>query len=120
LAEWGDNRHRYADESLIQALAGTSPLPFESGNSAKVHQRLACLKPLRNGLQQFAWQSTQQEGWAKDYYDRKRKEGKSHRMALRALATIWVRIIFARWVKKEPYERITLVTAPRRHASRAA
>ncbi len=120
LAEWGDDRRRYADASSIQALAGTSPVPFESGNYAKVHQRLACLKPLRNALQQFAWQSTQQEGWAKAYYDCKRKAGKSHSMAVRALANIWVRIIFAMWVKKELYERTTFVAAQRRHASRAA
>ncbi len=120
LAEWGDVRNRYADASSIQALAGTSPVPFESGNYAKVHQRLACLKPLRNALQQFAWLSTQQEDWARDYYDRKRREGKSHSMAVRALANIWVRIIFAMWVKKEPYERTTFEAAQRRHPSRAA
>jgi transposase len=120
LAEWGDDRHRYAAANSIQALAGTSPVPFESGKYAKVHQRLACLKPLRNGLQQFARLSTQQEGWAKDYYDRKRKQGKSHSMAVRALANIWVRIIFAMWVKQEPYERTTFVAAQRRHSSRAA
>lgn len=120
LAEWGDDRNRYADASSIQALAGTSPVPFESGNYAKVHQRLACLKPLRNALQQFAWLSTQQEDWARDYYDRKRKEGKSHSMAVRALANIWVRIIFAMWLKKEPYERTTFEAAQRRHPCRAA
>jgi transposase len=120
LAEWGDDRKRYADTSSVQALAGTSPVPFESGNYATVHQRFACLKPLRNALHQFAWQSTQQEGWAKDYYDRKRKPGKSHSMAGRALANVWVRIIYAIWVKQEPYERTIFVAAQHRHAARAA
>lgn len=119
-AEWGDDRRCYADENLIQALAGTSPVPFESDTYAKVHQRLACLKPKPFALQQFAWQSTQQEGLAQAYYDRKRKAGKSHSMAVRALANIWVRIIFAMWVKKELYERTTFVAAQRRHSSRAA
>jgi transposase len=120
LAEWGDDRQRYADPSSIQALAGTSPVPFESGNYAKVHQRLACLKPLRNALQQFAWLSTQQEAWAKDYYDRKRREGKSHSMAVRALANVWVRILFAMWYKREAYQRTVFETAQRGHARRAA
>jgi transposase len=120
LAEWGDDRQRYADPSSIQALAGTSPVPFESGNYAKVHQRLACLKPLRNALQQFAWLSTQQETWAKDYYDRKRQEGKSHSMAVRALANVWVRIIFAMWHKRESYQRAVFETAQRAHARRVA
>jgi transposase len=120
LAEWGDDRQRYADPSSIQALAGTSPVPFESGNYAKVHQRLACLKPLRNALQQFAWLSTQQESWAKDYYDRKRREGKSHSMAVRALANIWVRIIFAIWHKREAYQRAVFEAARCAHARRVA
>ena len=120
LAEWGDDRGRYGDASSIQALAGTSPVPFESGTYATVHQRFACVKPLRNALHQFAWQSTLQEGWARDYYDRKRKEGKSHSMAVRALANVWVRIIFAMWVKHEPYQRSTFVAAQCRHAARAA
>jgi transposase len=120
LAEWGDDRQRYGSAGSRQALAGTSPVPFESGNYATVHQRFACVKPLRNALHQFAWQSTQQEALAKDYYDRKRREGKSHSMATRALANIWVRILFAMWVKHESYERSTFVAAQQRHAEPAA
>lgn len=120
LAEWGDDRQRYADTSSIQALAGTSPVPFESGNYASVHQRFACIKPLRNALQQFAWQSTQQEEWAKTYYDRKRKQGKSHSMAVRALANIWVRIVFAMWHKNETYQREIFAAAQEHHAPNAA
>jgi transposase len=118
LAEWGDDRKRYANPSSIQALAGTAPVPFESGNYATVHQRFACIKPLRNTLHQFAWQSTQQEGWAKDYYDRKRKEGKSHSMAVRALANVWVRIIYRMWVTKTSYCTATFEAAQRAHAPR--
>ncbi len=120
LAEWGDDRARYEAAESIAALAGTSPVPFESGSYATVHQRFACIKPLRNALHQFAWQSTQQEGWASDYYDRKRKEGKSHSMAVRALANVWVRIIFAIWHKREAYQSAIFETAQRLHALRAA
>ena len=73
--------------------------------------RFACLKPLRNALQQFAWLSTQQEPWAEMYYQRKRAEGKSHSMAVRALANIWVRVIFALWNKHEVYQRATFESA---------
>src|ERR1051326_7900078 len=64
LAEWGDDRARYAEPRCIQALAGTCPVPWKSGEYATVHMRFACLKPLRNSLYQFAWLSTQQEPWA--------------------------------------------------------
>ena len=67
LAEWGDDRARYADANSVQTLAGTAPVPFQSGNYAKAHKRFACLKPLRNVLHQFAWQSTRQEAWALAY-----------------------------------------------------
>jgi transposase len=64
LAEIGGDRSRYADAASLQALAGTAPVAFQSGNYAKAHKRYACLKPLRNALYQFAWQSTLQEPWA--------------------------------------------------------
>lgn len=93
LAEWGEDRSRYTGSSSVQALAGTAPVAFASGNYAKAYKRYACLKPLRNALYQFAWQSTLREGWALRYYQRKRAEGKSHSMAVLALANGWVRIV---------------------------
>jgi len=118
LAEWGDDRSRYADASSVQTLAGTAPVPFESGNYAKAHKRFACVKPLRNALHQFAWQSTQQEAWALAYYRRKRAEGKTHSMAVRALANVWVRIIYRMWVTKTSYQTATFEAAQRAHAPR--
>jgi len=120
LAEWGDDRGRYADAASVQALAGTSPVVFQSGNYASVHKRYACSKPLRNALHQFAWQSTLQEDWANAYYRRKRREGKSHTKAIRALANQWVRIIHALWHKRETYDPTIFVAAQQAHAPRAA
>ena len=120
LAEWGEDRSRYAETRSIQALAGTCPVPWKSGEYATVHMRFACLKPLRNALHQFAWLSTQQEPWAQTYYQRKRAEGKSHSMAVRALANVWVRIIFAMWQQHEVYLRATFESAQLLHARHAA
>ena len=120
LAEWGDDRGRYAAVASIQALAGTSPVPFTSGTCRVVHRRHACSKPLRNALQQFAWQSTQKEPWALAYYRGKRDEGKSHTMAVRALANHWVRIIYALWRKHEAYDRAIFLAAQQAHGARAA
>jgi transposase len=119
LAEWGDDRTRYADANSVQSLAGTAPVPFQSGNFAKAHKRFACLKPLRNHLHQFAWQSTLKEEWALAYYQRKRAEGKTHSMAIRALANVWVRIIYAMWVKRESYEAAVFEIAQRAHGHAA-
>jgi transposase len=116
LAEWGDDRARYADATSVQSLAGTAPVPFQSGNYAKAHKRFACLKPLRNALHQFAWQSTMKEEWARDYYQRKRAEGKTHSMAIRALANVWVRIIYRMWVSHTSYQTATFEAAQLAHA----
>ena len=120
LAEWGDDRGRYMDAASVQALAGTSPAPFQSGNFAKAHRRYACNKPLRNALHQFAWQSTQKEAWALTYYQRKRAASKSHAMAVRALANQWVRLIYALWANHDTYDPAIFRAAQQAHAPRAA
>jgi transposase len=120
LAEIGDDRKRYADAASLQAQAGTSPVPYESGNYSKPRRRYACIKPLRNAFSQFAWQSTQTESWAAEYSQRKRKEGKSHTVAVRALANVWARIIFALWRTKQPYQTSTFEAAQQLHANRVA
>jgi transposase len=120
LAEIGDDSSRYESAASLQALGGTSPVLFQSGTYSKPHRRQGCIKPLRNALHQFAWQSTQQEAWAKVYYERKRTEGKSHSVAVRALSNIWVRIIFAMLQKHLPYVSETFETAKQLHALKAA
>ena len=120
LAEIGADRKRYQDASSLQALGGTSPVLFQSGMYSKAHRRLGCIKPLRNALQQFAWQTTQSEPWAREYYQRKRAEGKSHTVAVRALANVWVGIIFAMWVHHQWYETATFEQAQQQHARRVA
>jgi transposase len=120
LAEIGDDRSRYQNASSLQALGGTSPVLFQSGMYSKAHRRLGCIKPLRNALHQFAWQTTQSEPWARQYYERKRAEGKSHTVAGRALANVWVRIIFAMWVHHQCYEAPTFEQAQQQHARKAA
>lgn len=116
LAEMGDDRSRYESASSLQALAGTSPVLFQSGTYQKAHRRMACVKPWRNALHQFAWQSTHQEAWAKEYYQRKRAEGKSHTVAVRALANVWARILYAVWKTKERYQTAIFEAARRAHA----
>ncbi|WP_244422442.1 IS110 family transposase [Ktedonobacter racemifer] len=120
LAEWGDDRSRYQDAQSVQELAGTAPVPFQSGNFAKAHKRFACLKPLRNALHQFAWQTTLSQPWAATYYQRKRAEGKSHSMAVRALANVWVRIIFRMWQEQSCYQPLIFEAAQLAHAKRTA
>jgi hypothetical protein len=59
---------------------------------------------------------TFQEPWADAYYQCKRKEGKTHSMAVRALSNVWVRIIYALWSKHEPYQTATFLAAQQAHS----
>jgi len=71
-------------------------------------------------MQHFAWQSTLQEKWAQAYYQRKRSEGKSHTVAIRALANVWLRIIYAIWRDRTPYVSRTFEVAQQQHMRKAA
>jgi transposase len=119
LVGWGDDRERYASAQSMQGLAGTAPVAFQSGKYTKAHKRYACSKPLRNTLYQFAWQSTR-ETWAREYYQRKRREGKSHSVALRALANQWVRLIHAMWRAQALYDEAIFRAAQEAHTRPAA
>jgi transposase len=119
LSGWGDDRARYTSAQSMQGLAGTAPVAFQSGKYTKAHKRYACIKPLRNTLYQFAWQSTR-EAWALEYYQRKRQEGKSHSVAVRALANQWVRLIHAIWRTRQPYDPRIFQAAQQAHGSALA
>jgi transposase len=120
LAELGDDRRRYQNAASLQALAGTSPVPDVCGKYAKPHRRYACIKPLRNALQQFGGPCTQKAAWALDSYQRKRAQGKTHSVAVRALANLWCRMRFALWTKRECSQTNTFEAAQQRHPPRAA
>lgn len=120
LAELGDDRSRYTDCTQIQALAGTAPVLYQSGNYRKAHRRHACLKPLRNALYQLARTSLSQEPWALAYYQRKRAEGKSHSVALRALSNVWLRILYRLWATNTCYDTAIFTASQQAHAKRVA
>ncbi len=62
-----------------------------------VHDSIVSIPTLRymQILTQIAYSSITNSIWAREYYNKKRNEGKSHRHALRCLATRGLKIIFA-------------------------
>lgn len=120
LAEWGDDRGRYEDNSVVQALSGTSPVLYQSGKYRFARQRRSCIKPFRRALHLFSFQSICRVAWARKYYDSKRLQGKKHHEALRALANIWVRIIFSMWKKNTTYDESAYLEAKSKHGKAAA
>lgn len=89
---------------------------MQSGTWRRVRRRTACVNTFRQALYHLARESVLFEPWAKTYYTRKRSEGKTHAMALRALANQWVRIVYAMWTKHESYHATTFLAAQQAHA----
>jgi transposase len=119
LAEWGDEPERYASAADAQALAGTAPVVFQSGQYRGVRRRRACINPFRQALYHLAGESVILEPWAKTYYERKRAQGKTHAMALRALGNIWVRILYALWRQKTLYSSAIFTASQQAHGAAA-
>jgi len=103
LALMGDNKELYSDASEIQTFGGVAPVIKSSGKKFRVVFRYACNKTHRDTLTWFAFCSLSYCSWAREFYDRKKKEGKGHYEACRLLAFKWVRIIFKLWKNEESY-----------------
>jgi hypothetical protein len=93
LAEFGDDRTRYADGKSRRNYAGTSPITKASGKSKVVLARFVRNRRLADALDQWAFCSITRSPGARRYYDQLRSRDKTHRQALRQLANRWVGIL---------------------------
>jgi hypothetical protein len=93
LAEFGDDRTRYADARARRSYAGTAPITKASGTRKVVLARIARNKRLADACYGWAFSSLQASPGARVFYDRQRASGKTHHQALRALGNRWVGIL---------------------------
>ena len=93
LAEFGDDRTRYADPKARKNYAGTSPITKASGRSRVALARFARNRRLADALDMWAFCSLTTSAGARRHYDVNRARGKTHRQALRSLANRWVGIL---------------------------
>jgi transposase len=93
LGEIGDRRDRFPTPAALQCYAGTAPVTKASGRTRVVVARAACNRFLRQTLLRWAFCSLTRSTWAREFYDQHRQTGKSHFMALRALANRWLGIL---------------------------
>jgi hypothetical protein len=56
--------------------------------------RLACNRHLAAAVQQWAFCSLQESGWARAFYDAQRARGKTHQAALRSLGNRWLEVLW--------------------------
>lgn len=93
LAEFGDDKDRYADAKSRRNYAGTSPITKTSGKQRVVLARYARNKRLADALHQQAFAALTASPGARAFYDQHRARGATHHQALRALSNRLVGIL---------------------------
>jgi transposase len=103
LAAIGVNPDRYGSQEVLQSIAGTAPVSYQSGKIHKVHVRWACDKFVRHTVHLWADCFRKATVWGQAYYQKKRVEGMSHACALRCLGQRLLKILFRMLTTKTPY-----------------
>jgi transposase len=93
LAEFGDDKDRYADAKSRRNYAGTSPITKTSGKQRVVLARYARNKRLADALHQQAFAALTASPGARAFYDHHRARGATHHQALRALSNRLVGVL---------------------------
>ena len=94
-AEIGDV-FRFKDSAHLATYAGLSPVRRQSSASVnKKRKRKGGNRRLKNAFMQSADSARHHEPWAREYYDRKRREGRKRKQALLALARRRVDVVYA-------------------------
>jgi transposase len=108
LTAFGTDRGRFDYPIEFCSLSGIAPVRRasgkKSGKKASVHFRHACPKFLRQSFHEFAECSIRYCSWAQGSYQAQRERGKGHHAAVRAVAFKWIRILFACWKHRLPYD----------------
>jgi hypothetical protein len=82
-----------------------------------VHWRFCCPKFLRQSFVEYAGESVRHSFWARAFYMQQRAQGKSHQVAVRALAYKWIRIIYRCWQTRQPYNEVEYLESLRQKGS---
>jgi transposase len=93
LAEFGDDRDRFADAKSRKNYAGTSPITRASGRRRIVLARYARNRRLADALHQWAFCALKGSPGARSYYRALRARGIGHQAALRQLSNRLVGIL---------------------------
>src|ERR1700692_3096854 len=103
LTAFGTDRDRYEDASDVSNLNGIAPVRVASGKRSVLF-RWSCPKFQRQSFHECATHSIRFCPWAQAYYQTQIARGKDHHVAVRALAFKWIRILFACWKNRVPYD----------------
>jgi transposase len=119
--EIGDHPQQFGSPNALACYAGKAPVTRRSGRSELVvATRLACNRYLADAVQQWAFCSLNQSGWAREFYDLQRARGKTHHAALRALGNRWLEIVWHCLLRGQLYDEATHTANRNRALGKAA
>jgi transposase len=119
--EIGDHPNQFESPNALACYAGKAPVTRRSGKSELVvATRLACNRYLADAVQQWAFCSLSQSGWAREFYDAQRARGKGHHAALRALGNRWLEILWHCLIRDQLYDEATHTANRNRALGKAA
>ncbi len=117
LAAVGSDPQRYGSQEVLQSIAGTAPVSYQSGKLNKVRVRWACDKFLRYTVHLWADCFRKASAWGQAYYDQKRQEGMTHACALRCLGQRLLKILFRMLSDQKPYDAELHARNQQKHGS---
>lgn len=113
----GNDPNRYGTREVLQAIAGTAPICYQSGKIHKVRIRWACDKFMRHTVHLWAGCFRKSSAWGHAYYQQKRQAGMSHACALRCLGQRLLKILFRMLQDKKPYDAELHARNQQKHGS---
>lgn len=115
---FGSARARYQNALAIQQYSGIAPVTERSGkNQHWVHRRWARPHFIHQSFFEYASQSALHCEWAKLFVQEQKAKGKTHPMAVRALAFKWQRIMFKCWRDRVTYNETAYLESLARRGS---
>jgi transposase len=103
-AAFGTDRQRFDSALDVATRCGIAPVLRRSGKTATVHMRWACPTFLRQTFHEYARVSIGHSVWANAFYKQQRARGHGHHEAIRTLAYRWIRVLYACWKTRTPYD----------------
>jgi transposase len=105
LVAFGTNRERFRSATEVAQFYGLAPVVRQSGQTKTVHFRHRCPKFGRQSFHENAGCALREEDWALCFHSQyKKKHRDRHHQANRSLAFKLIRIYYACWKNRQPYD----------------
>ncbi|MFI6098289.1 IS110 family transposase [Lentzea sp. NPDC051213] len=95
---------RFATPDQLASASGVAPALQQSGKTRYLQRATGGDRALKRVFYQAAFCALQRDPTSRAYYDRKRREGKTHHQAVIALARRRVNVLYAILRNRQPYE----------------